>query len=168
MILHEELPARYCGRRPSCAFLLMALSAGGAASWLYMATHHSSSGFGGLAATSAAALSSAPHGAAVEQAETWSPRFRNNTLLCLESARESHVLTWYAGRGGRICAEKVDISGCDAELKLCAPPPLAADGSRTRRQVDLGEPCCGILSVVCRAYYAYAHRCEERLPSRRL
>jgi hypothetical protein len=133
-----------------------------------MSAHHSSSNFGGLAATAAAALSSAPHGATVGQTQTWSPRFRNNTLFCLESAKESQVLTWYAGRGGRICAEKVDISGCDAELKFCAPPPPAADGSRVRRQVDLGEQCCGILSVACRAYYAYAHRCEEEMTAPRL
>jgi hypothetical protein len=166
MISAERSPAKFGARGPLCALFFIAVSAGGAAAWYSMSSHHSSD-FGGLATTGAADVKSTPHDAAVVQSETWSPRFRNNTQMCLEDALESQVLTWYAGRGGRICAEKVDVSGCDAELKLCAPLPRAADGSRMRRAVELGDECCGVLSVACRAYYSYAHRCEE-MPASRL
>lgn len=150
MIIPDHLPARYCGRGPLCFLLFVSLSLAGAASYFYLLAHPTS-GFN----------SPSPSALAVEHGrprELWSPRYRNNSLLCLEPREHGLVASWYLGRGGAICAEKVEVSGCEREL---------LEGCVTgRRQIELGESCCSALSVVCRAFYAYAHRCEERLVMR--
>jgi len=159
----DNLPAKYGGRGPLCFLLFAAMSVGGVGTWIWTNTHSTGGGIDNLIAAAALQPQLEPRAYKRDTstaAVAWSPRFRNNTLICLETARERQVLTWYAGKGGKICPDKVDTTMCEAEARACAVA-LDANGAVIGRQVDFGAVCCASLSVVCRAFYAYAFRCQE-------
>lgn len=121
-MITDRLPAKFGGRGPLWCALFMVMGSAGVWSWLTIGAPGA-----GLISDSLAHLVGA--GAPVPASHAWTPKFRNDSRLCLESARQLMVLSWYAGAGGRVCPKEVETSGCVGERALCRPAAHLASAS---------------------------------------